>query len=266
MHGRLVLFGFRAPRVPSTRQSSRCTTSISRPSQEILSQFIAAHPKDPLPLCVPARPPICSNEMDRLKILESEFLRERRAHHSEEKAATRPAVRAQFYKALDDTPVARKPRWPPTPGRPHSAVFPVHLSGLSPRTTWRWVEKRQFSSLSPAKRSNSYAQRLLKLIRSITMPTFNHGFRSIFLASMPVYHPLVSCTVENREAAIRNAGVGECSDLVAPRGHYFKPDSRRFCWDRGSFARRAAGTRGICWPTWRAALSQQPRCFATELA
>ena len=82
------------------------------------------------------------------------------------------------------------------------------------------VEKRQLSSLSPAKRSNSYAQRLLKLDPKYYDAYLTTGFSEYILASMPfiirwfVHFENVS---GNKERGVENVR------LVAREGHYFKP-------------------------------------------
>jgi hypothetical protein len=187
-------------------------------SQEILSQFIAAHPKDPLPYAFRAAADLFY-EMDRLKILESEFLVDDERIIAKKKLQPDPAVRAQFYKALDDTASRAEAALAANPND-RAALFSMCISQGVATDYMALVEKRQFSSLSPAKRSNSYAQRLLKLDPKYYDAYLTTGFSEYILASMPfiirwfVHFENVS---GNKERGVENVR------LVAREGHYFKP-------------------------------------------
>jgi hypothetical protein len=187
-------------------------------SHELLNRCIAAHPKDPLPYAFRAAADLFY-EMDRLKILESEFLVNDERIIAKKKLQPDPAVRAQFYKALDDT-ASRSDAALIADPNDRSALFAMCISQGVATDYMALVEKRQFSSLSPAKRSNSYAQRLLKLDPKYYDAYLTTGFSEYIIGSLPfivrwfVHFENVSGSKERGVENVR---------LVAREGHYFKP-------------------------------------------
>src|SRR5437870_1871008 len=72
-------------------------------THELLTQYIAANPEDPLPRALRASAYL-SSELDRMAILESEFLiDDQRIAEKKRPMAPDPSVRAQFQKALEET-------------------------------------------------------------------------------------------------------------------------------------------------------------------
>jgi hypothetical protein len=82
------------------------------------------------------------------------------------------------------------------------------------------VEKKQMSSLGPAKRSNNYAQRLLKLDPKFYDAYLTAGFSEYMLGSLPFF---VKWFVRfdnisgSKERGIQNL------QLTAREGRYFRP-------------------------------------------
>ena len=187
-------------------------------SHEILNQCIAAHPQDPLPYAFRAAADLFY-EMDRLGILESEFLVDDKRITAKKKLHPDPAVRAQFYEALDDTASRAEAALRANPDD-RSALFAMCIGQGVAMDYMALVEKRQFSSLSPARRSNSYAQRLLKLDPKYYDAYLTTGFSEYILGSLPfiirwfVHFDNVSGSKERGVEDVR---------LVAREGHYFKP-------------------------------------------
>jgi hypothetical protein len=187
-------------------------------SHQILNQVIAAHPQDPLPYAFRAAADLFY-EMDRLGILESEFLSDDKRIVAKKKLQPDPGIRAQFYKALDDTASRAEAALNADPND-RAALFSMCISQGVATDYMALVEKRQFSSLSPAKRSNSYAQRLLKLDPKYYDAYLTTGFSEYILASIPfiirwfIHFDNVS---GNKERGVENVR------LVAREGHYFKP-------------------------------------------
>jgi hypothetical protein len=187
-------------------------------SHEILNQCIAEHPQDPLPYAFRAAADLFY-EMDRLGILESEFLADDARIIAKKKLQPDAAVRAQFYKALDDTGTRAEAALRANPDD-RAALFSMCISQGVATDYMALVEKRQLSSLSPAKRSNSYAQRLLRLDPKYYDAYLTTGFSEYILASLPfivrwfVHFDNVS---GNKERGVENVR------LVAREGHYFKP-------------------------------------------
>jgi hypothetical protein len=187
-------------------------------SHELLNRCIAAHPKDPLPYAFRAAADLFY-EMDRLGILESEFLVDDKRIIAKKKLQPDAAVRAQFYRALDDTASRAEAALAADPND-RAALFAMAVSQGVATDYMALVEKRQLSSLSPAKRSNSYAQRLLKLDPKYYDAYLTTGFSEYIIGSLPfivrwfVHFENVSGSKERGVENVR---------LVAREGHYFKP-------------------------------------------
>ena len=187
-------------------------------SHAILNQCIAAHPKDPLPYAFRAAADLFY-EMDRLGILESEFLADDTRIIAKKKLQPDPTVRAQFYKALDDTASRAEAALAADPND-RAALFSMCISQGVATDYMALVEKRQFSSLSPAKRSNSYAQRLLKLDPKYYDAYLTTGFSEYIIGSLPFiirWFIHFDNVTGSKERGVENVR------LVAREGHYFKP-------------------------------------------
>jgi hypothetical protein len=187
-------------------------------SHQILDQCIAAHPQDPLPYAFRAAADLFY-EMDRLGILESEFLVDDKRIIAKKKLHPDATVRAQFYEALDDTASRAEAALRANPND-RSALFAMSTSLGLATDYMALVEKRQLLSLAPARRSNSYAQRLLKLDPTYYDAYLTTGFSEYILGSLPfvirwfVHFDNVS---GNKERGVEDVR------LVAREGHYFKP-------------------------------------------
>jgi hypothetical protein len=187
-------------------------------SHQILNQCIAAHPQDPLPYAFRAAADLFY-EMDRLGILESEFLVDDDRIVAKKKLQPDATVRAQFYQALGDTGSRAETALRANPND-RAALFSMCISQGVATDYMALVEKRQISSLAPAKRSNSYAQRLLKLDPKYYDAYLTTGFSEYIVGSMPffirwfVHFDNVSGSKERGVENVR---------LVAREGHYFKP-------------------------------------------
>ncbi|MGA2271664.1 MAG: hypothetical protein ABSH44_24640 [Bryobacteraceae bacterium] len=187
-------------------------------SHEILNQCIAAHPQDPLPHAFRAAAYLFY-EMDRLRILESEFLVNDKRIATKKKLLPDAAVRAQFYKALDDTGSRAEAALGANPDD-RSALFSMCIAQGVATDYMALVEKRQFASLSPARRSNSYAQRLLKLDPKYYDAYLTTGFSEYMVGSLPFFirwFVHFDNVTGSKERGVENVR------LVAREGHYFKP-------------------------------------------
>jgi hypothetical protein len=82
------------------------------------------------------------------------------------------------------------------------------------------VEKRQLLSLSPARRSNNYAQRLLRLDPKYYDAYLTTGFSEYMIGSLPF---IIRWFVHfDNVSGSKDRGVEDLR-LVAREGHYFKP-------------------------------------------
>ncbi|HLY16679.1 MAG TPA: hypothetical protein VKR61_05620, partial [Bryobacteraceae bacterium] len=83
-----------------------------------------------------------------------------------------------------------------------------------------FVEKRQIASLSPAKRSNSYAQRLIKLNPPCVDAYITAGISEYMVGSLPFFIRWF-VHFDNVQGS-KDQGVKNLQ-LVIRDGHYFKP-------------------------------------------
>jgi len=187
-------------------------------AHQLLDQYIAANSQDPLPYAFRSSAYLFY-ELDRMGILESEFLIDDQRIAGKKRAlAPDPAVRAQFLKSLEDTESRGEAALKANPDD-HSALFAMSVAQGVATDYMALVEKHQFSSLSLAKRSNNYAQRLLKLDPQFYDAYLTAGFSEYMVGSLPffirwfVHFDNVAGSKERGKASL---------ELVAREGHYFK--------------------------------------------
>ena len=191
-------------------------------SQEILSRYVAQHPEDPLPYAFRASAYLFK-ELDRMSILESEFLTDdNRIAEKKKKLDPDPATRKSFLQAVSDTESRSNTVLKANPNDIR-ALFAMSIAQGVATDYMAFVEKRQIASLSVAKRSNSYAQRLLKLDPKFYDAYLTCGISEYMVGSLPFF---VKWFVhfDNIEGD-KKRGVDRLI-LVAREGHYFKPFSK----------------------------------------
>jgi hypothetical protein len=188
-----------------------------RATQEALDRIIASDPKAPLPYAFRAAGYLFS-ELDRMGTLEGEFLSGDDWAYDKKKKAPDPAVRALFQKALQDTEIRGEAALKANPND-KDALFAMTISQGVTADYMALIDKRQFGSLSPTKRSNNYAQRLLKLDPKFYDAYLTAGFSDYVVGSLPffvrwfVHWDNVS---GNKEKGKQNL------ELTSREGHYFK--------------------------------------------
>ncbi len=188
-------------------------------AQASVNREIAAHPDDPLPYAVRASGYLFQ-ELDRLGVLESEFLTDdKRIVEKKNPPKPDPAIRSSFLTAVaeararGDAALARNPN-------DKMALFAMCIAEGVATDYMALVEKHQILSLSPAKKSNNYAQRLLQLDPKFYDAYLTAGFSEYLVGSLPffirwfVHFDNVS---GSKETGIRNLR------MVASEGHYLKP-------------------------------------------
>jgi hypothetical protein len=188
-------------------------------AQRNVNREIAGHVNDPLPYAVNASGYLFS-ELDRLGILESEFLTDdKRIIEKKDPPQPDPATRVKFLKAIEDTRSRGDAALAKDPND-KMALFAMCIAEGVATDYMALVEKHQIASLAPAKKSNSYAQRLLKLDPKFYDAYLAAGFSEYLVGSLPffirwfVHFDNVS---GSKEAGVRNL------QLVANEGHYLKP-------------------------------------------
>ena len=182
-----------------------------------LNSYIGEHPQDPLPYAFRASAYLFY-ELDRLGILESEFLTDDEKIKDKKQLDPDPAIRSRFMKALDDAQ-GRASAVLKTNPNDRNALFAMSVAQGVATDYMALVEKRQISSLSPAKRSNNYAQRLLRLDPKFYDAYLTSGFSEYMIGSLPffirwfVHFDNVSGSKEKGRQQL---------ELVAREGHYFR--------------------------------------------
>ncbi len=189
------------------------------PAHDVLNRYIAAHPEEPLPYAVRASAYLFT-ELDRLGILESEFLTDdERIAKKEKPPLPDPKIRAALLKSLDD---AQSRANSVLAGNPNdkTALLTLCMDQGVIMDYMAFVEKHQFRSLTPAERSNSYAQRLIKLDPAFQDAYLTAGLSEYLVASLPFF---VRWFVHfDNVNGSKTKGVQNL-EKVAHDGHYLKP-------------------------------------------
>jgi hypothetical protein len=187
-------------------------------AHHLLDQCIAANSQDPLPYAFRSSAYLFY-ELDRMGILESEFLiDDKRIAAKKRPMSPDPANRARFLKSLEDTEIRGEAALKANPDD-RSALFALSVAQGVATDYMALVEKRQFSSLSLAKRSNNYAQHLLKLDPEFYDAYLTAGFSEYMVGSLPFF---IRWFVHFDNVAGSKERGKENLRLVAREGHYFK--------------------------------------------
>jgi hypothetical protein len=188
-----------------------------------LDSYIAAHPQEPLPYAFRGAAYLF-RELDRLGALESEFLTD--DERLVEKTRPQPdlAIRKQFLQAVDDAQKRAEAVLKSNPNDRDALFAMCVASGIS-TDYMALVEKRQISSLSPARRANTYAQRLLKLDPKFYDAYLTAGFSEYMVGSLPFFIRWF-VHFDNVEGD-KQRGMRHL-ELVAREGHYFRPLAKVF--------------------------------------
>jgi len=187
-------------------------------AHKILDAYIAGHPDEPLPYAVRASANLFY-ELDRLGILQGEFFADDNRIIDKKKLRPDPIVRENFLAALKDAEtradrvLARNPD-------DRNALFTMCISQGVATDYMALVEKHQMMSLSPAKRSNSYAQRLLKVDPKFYDAYLTAGFSEYLVGSLPFF---VRWFVHFDNVDGSKQRGKDNLTLVAEQGHYLKP-------------------------------------------
>lgn len=188
-----------------------------------LNSYIAAHPQESLPYAFRGAAYLFS-ELDRLKVLESEFLTDDDRLVEKTRPQPDPAIRRQFLQAVDDAQKRAEAVLRTNPND-RDALFAMCVASGVSTDYMALVEKRQISSLSPAKRANAYAQRLLKLDPKFYDAYLTAGFSEYMIGSLPFFIRWF-IHFDNVDGD-KQRGVRHL-ELVAREGHYLRPLAKVF--------------------------------------
>src|SRR5262249_43439823 len=149
----------------------------------ILDQYISGHADDPLAYAVRAAADLFY-ELDRLGILEAEFLIDDRRITEKKKLKPDPAVRSRFLQAVSDARPHAESTLAKAPGDYHAMMAQCITDGLLLDYT-ALIEKKHIGSLSLAKRNNACAQQLLKAHPEAYDAYLTTGFTEYLVGSLP---------------------------------------------------------------------------------
>jgi hypothetical protein len=184
----------------------------------VLDQRIAAHPAEPLPYAVRASAYLFY-ELDRLGLLEEEFLTDDDRIAAKRGLKPDPATRAKFYKAVEDAQ-SRARTVLAAHADDRDALFTMCMAQGMVTDYMALVEKHQVRSLAQAKTSNRYAQQLLRADPQFYDAYLSTGISEYLVGSLPFFirwFTHFENVQGNKEQGIRNL------KLVADRGHYLRP-------------------------------------------
>jgi len=188
-------------------------------AHQILNRYIAAHPQDPLPYAFRASAYLFY-ELDRMGTLESEFLiDDSRIAEKKKPVDPDPQVRTLFQNAIRDAETRGQAVLRANPDD-REALFSLCVTGGLATDYMALVDKRQFSSLTPAKRSNGYAQRLLKVDPNYYDAYVAAGFSEYMIGSLPFF---VRWFVHFDNVSGSKGRGKQNLEVVAHDGHFLKP-------------------------------------------
>src|ERR1043166_1879266 len=188
-------------------------------SQDILARYITEHQQDPLPYAFRASSYLFY-ELDRMGILESDFfVDDSRIASKKKKLEPDPLVRDRFLKAVSDTESRASAVLKENPND-RQALFAMCIAQGVATDYMAFVEKRQIASLSVAKRSNSYAQRLMKVDPKFSGGYPPAGISEYMVGSLPFFVRWF-VHLDNIQGD-KKKGV-ERLEQVSREAHYFRP-------------------------------------------
>ncbi len=183
-----------------------------------IDRFITAEPADPFGYAVRASAYLFS-ELNRLGILESEFFADDKRIIAKKGLKPDPVVRDKFFQAVNDAQTKGAGVLAST-AHDENALFAMAITEGVLMDYTALVEKRQLSSLAPARRSDSYAQQLLKVNPQFYDAYLTTGLSEYLLGSLPFY---VRWFVHfDGISGSKTTGI-ENLKLVARSGHYLRP-------------------------------------------
>jgi len=187
-------------------------------THQLLDGYIAAHPQDPQGYAFRAAAYLFY-ELDRLGVLEGEFLScDDWAYDKKKKSAPDPAVRERFLQALRDTDSRGQAALKANPSD-ISALFALSIEQGVTADYMALIDKKQFSSLSPSKKSNTYCQQLLRLDPKFYDAYMTAGFTEYMIGSLPFF---VRWFVHFDNVSGSKERGKEHLQLAAREGRYFK--------------------------------------------
>lgn len=190
-------------------------------AHQVLDGYIADSPKDPLGYSTRAAAYLFF-ELDRLKILQGEFLTDDKKISGDDKLTPDPSIRARFFAAVEDAQKAAEVRLQEKPGDSNALFAFCITEGLKTDYT-AFVEKKQLRSLSSARKSHNYAVELLARDPSFVDAKLTTGITEYLVGSLPFFirwFVKFDQTQGSKQQAVANL------EMVAQKGRYLGPFAR----------------------------------------
>jgi len=186
-----------------------------------LDGVIAADPESPLGYAFRAATYLFS-ELDRLGTLEAEFLSGDDWAHDKKKLSPDPKVRAAMEQAMREAEKRADAALKADPSDKRALFSMTIVQGVT-ADYMALVDKRQFGSMGPSKKSNNYAQRLLKIDPKFYDAYLTAGFSEYVVGSLPFF---IRWVVKWDNVAGSKEKGRQNLELAARQGHYFKSFAR----------------------------------------
>ena len=190
-------------------------------AHKILDGYIAASPHDPLGHSTRAAAYLFF-ELDRLKILQGEFLTDDKKISGDDKLSPDPAIRSRFFASVEEAQRLAEARLRERPGDANSLFAFCITEGLKTDYT-AFVEKRQLRSLASARKAHNYAVELLKSDPTFVDANLTTGITEYLVGSLPFFirwFVKFDHTQGSKEQAVLNL------ERVAQQGRYLGPFAR----------------------------------------
>jgi len=190
-------------------------------AHRILDGFIAANSDHPLGMGFRASALLFA-EMDRMKILEGEFLTSDDRIRSNKKIDADQSVKQRFYRSVEETQRLAEARRAASPNDA-SAWFALSMAEGMKSDYLAFIEKQRVRSLSYARQSQVYALELMKRDPSFVDAKLTAGISEYLIGSLPFFAKWFVKFPEtegSKTKAIANL------EQVARDGYYMGPFAR----------------------------------------
>jgi hypothetical protein len=154
-------------------------------AHRILDDYEKQSQKDPLAASVRAAAYLFY-ELDRLRILESEFLSSDKRIGGEEKLVPDASIRARFFEAVDRSQLLANERLRDHPNDT-TALFAFSMTEGMRTDYMALVEKKQLRSLAYARKAHNYALQVIKNDPSYADAYMTTGITEYLVGSLPFF-------------------------------------------------------------------------------
>jgi hypothetical protein len=190
-------------------------------ANRILDTHIATSPGDPLGYAIRSSS-LLFYEMNRLRILQSEFFSDDRKIGGEEKLTPDPALRQRLFDSIETAQRLSTMRLQRDAGDT-GALFSFSITEGVRTDYMAFIEKKQLRSLTYAKKAHNYALELLRRDPNFVDGYLTKGINEYLVGSLPFFvrwFVKFDETKGSKDEAVVNL------QKVASKGRYFGPFAR----------------------------------------